>query len=172
MVGKMPKQALKKGQMTGPALYGKIPAHGDFVSRGLERSQSSEIDSWLAEWMKLAKTEWAETFDDNYRSAQPWLFSGQNLTAILMPSFDRVERLFPIFACVGSGATIQDVYDAAFSAIAENKTADDLFDMLKSLERDAEADDGEGWFLPAPEEVAMPHPFFGDETDWVRGAVQ
>lgn len=172
MVGKMPKKTLNKSQMSGPALYGKIPAHGDFVSRGLERSQSSEIDSWLTGWMKLAKTEWTEAFDDNYRNAQPWLFSGENLTAILMPSFDRVERLFPIFACVSGGATVQDVYDATFSAIAENQTADKLFETLKVLDCAADATDGEGWFLPAPEEVAMPHPFLGDETDWVRGAVQ
>ena len=172
MVGKMPKQALNKSIMRGPALYGKIPSHGDFVSRGLERLQSSEIDSWLSQWMQMARTEWVDAFDDNYRSAQPWLFSGQNLTAILMPSFDKVERLFPIFACVGNGAVIQEVYDATFSAIAENETADALFDSLKALKRDSDATEGKGWFLPAPEEIAMPHPFFGDETDWVRGAFQ
>jgi len=172
VVSKMPKQAVKKPQMLGAGLYGKIPAHGDFVSRGLEKLQSSEIDRWLTEWMTLAKKEWLEDFDDNYRTAQPWLFSGHNLTAILMPSFDKVERLFPIFACVSAGAKIQDIYDAAFSAIAENKTADELFETLRALNCEADAADRQGWFLPAPEEVAMPHPFFGAETDWVRGAVQ
>ncbi len=158
--------------MTGPALYGKIPAHGDFVSRGLERLQRSETDAWLTQWMRRAKTEWADEFEDNYRSAQPWLFSGEHITAILMPSFDSVERLFPIFACVKSGAVIQDVYDAAFSAIAENETADQLFEALQSLNSEADVSKAQGWFLPAPEEVAMPHPLFGDETSWVRGALQ
>lgn len=169
MVGKMPQQALDKSYMGRAALYGKIPAHGDFVSRGLERLQRSDIDGWLTEWMKLAKNEWTDGFEDNYRSAQPWLFSSENLTAILMPSFDKVERLFPIFAYVGGGAIIQDVYDAAFSAIAENETADQLFESLKALNCDADFTEAKGWFLPAPKEVAMPHPFFGGETDWVRG---
>lgn len=168
----MPKQALDKPYIASPALYGKLPAHGDFIARGLDRSQSAEIDHWLTQWMKLAKAEWAEDFDDKYRRAQPWLFSGEHLTAILMPSFDRVERLFPIFACVGNGAVIQDVYDATFSGIADNKTADQLFESLKVLACSGDVTDANGWFLPALDEIAMPHPFFGGEADWVRGAVQ
>lgn len=168
----MPKQALNKPYIAGPALYGKLPAHGDFVSRGLDRTQSSEIDKWLTQWLKIAKTEWTDEFNDNYRNAQPWLFSGEQLTAILMPSFDRVERLFPIFACIGRGAIIQDIYDAIFSGIADSQKVDDLLEALKAIECGEEVSDAKGWFLPAPEEVAMPHPFFGAEEDWVRGAVQ
>lgn len=172
MVGEMSKQVVSKTRLSGPALYGKIPAHGDFISRGLQREQISEIDNWLTAWFERAKTDWGQSFEDNYRASQPWIFSGEHIAAILMPSFDRVERLFPLFVCVGAGARAQRLYDAAFSAIAEPQTVELLFEDLKTIKCDAETTDAKGWFLPDAKEVAMPHPFFGDDTDWVRGAVQ
>jgi len=168
----MPKQVVNKTRLSGPALYGKIPAHGDFVSRGLKRGQISEIDSWLKLWFERAKTDWGDLFEHNYRVSQPWLFSGEQITAILIPSFDRVERLFPLFACVGVGARAQRLYDVVFTAIAEQKSVDILFEDLKTLKCDAEKADAKGWSLPDSIEVAMPHPFFADITDWVKGVVQ
>ncbi len=168
----MPKQSLKKPALAGPAFYGKIPAHGDFISRGLTRRHVSEIDNWLTEWFENAKTGWGVSFDDNYRASQPWLFAGSVSTAVLIPSFDRVERLFPLFAMIGAGARLQHLYDIVLSVIAEQRTGDQLFECLVGIDCPSPNPDTEGWVLPDQKELSMPHPFSGENTEWMKQALQ
>lgn len=143
-----------------PAFYGKLPGHGDFVGRGLSGGQEAVIDRWLSGWLAAAREEWGEAFDSNYRAAQPWLFAGERLSAIAIPSTDRVGREFPLLAAMDAAAgSLQLLYDTVVTGIAEAWDGDRLLTQLGTI---APSDDaiGEpvGWFVPDADERAMPHP--------------
>lgn len=84
-------------------LFGKVPAHGDFVRRGLPTSFVGPWDAWLQDGMAVARerlgARWAEVWD----GAPPWRFAlpagacGPDAVAgVLLPSEDMVGRRFPI----------------------------------------------------------------------------
>lgn len=84
-------------------LFGKVPAHGDFVRRGLPTSFVAPWDAWLQRGMEAARDRlgprWAELWDN----APPWRFilppgaCGPNAVAgVMLPSQDMVGRRFPI----------------------------------------------------------------------------
>ncbi|WP_198378820.1 type VI secretion system-associated protein TagF, partial [Neoroseomonas rubea] len=84
-------------------LYGKVPAHGDFVRRGLPSSFVGPWDAWLQEAVAAARDalgpRWAEAWD----AAPPWRFAlpagacGPDAVAgVMLPSADTVGRRFPV----------------------------------------------------------------------------
>ncbi|MBP0466768.1 type VI secretion system-associated protein TagF [Roseomonas sp. PWR1] len=84
-------------------LFGKVPAHGDFVRRGLPSSFVGPWDSWLQDAVAAARDalgpRWAEAWD----AAPPWRFAlpagacGPDAVAgVMLPSEDTVGRRFPI----------------------------------------------------------------------------
>jgi type VI secretion system protein ImpM len=84
-------------------LFGKVPAHGDFVRRGLPTSFVAPWDAWLQQGMEAARerlgARWAECWD----KAPPWRFAlppgacGPDAVAgVILPSQDMVGRRFPI----------------------------------------------------------------------------
>ena len=162
MVDQVPANTVEVPAIAPPAFYGKIPGHGDFVGRGLSAEQEAAIDRWLAGWIAVAREEWAGTFESSYRDAQPWLFAGPRLSAIAIPSADRVGRLFPLLAAVEAGVPVQGLYDTVVAAIAESWDGDRLLTALGNLPAgDADALSDAGWFLPDEDARAMPHPLAG-----------
>ncbi|NLR72728.1 type VI secretion system-associated protein TagF [Novosphingobium sp. ERN07] len=82
-------------------LFGKLPAHGDFVSRGLDTSVRDELDRWLTAEMERAQAVWEGAFDWRYEAAPVWHFvdedgNGGWSGGILCASADRVGRRFPL----------------------------------------------------------------------------
>lgn len=88
-------------------LFGKVPAHGDFVRRGLPTSFVGPWDAWLQDGMATARdrlgTRWADAWD----GAPPWRFAlpagacGPDAVAgVMLPSQDMVGRRFPITLAV------------------------------------------------------------------------
>lgn len=112
-----------------------MPAHGDFISRGLPRPQEVALDEALTRSVEQAREEWGAGFADAYACAQPWLFAGDGGTAIVIPSADRVGRLFPLYAATGSRVVLQSLYDAVVHAIASADVADELVGALDGLPR-------------------------------------
>ncbi len=109
--------------MTG--LFGKVPAHGDFVRRGLPTSFVGPWDAWLQDGMAAARdrlgARWAEVWD----RAPPWRFAlpagacGPDAVAgVLLPSEDMVGRRFPI-TLAALLATGEDVPAPAWFAALE-----------------------------------------------------
>lgn len=88
--------------MTALGFFGKLPAVGDFVNRGIDRAQMKAVDAWL----QLGLTELAQRdaqWLDHYLIAPVWCFAvpaGQWSEAAhygaLMASVDRVGRYFPL----------------------------------------------------------------------------
>lgn len=89
--------------MTAVRLFGKLPAHGDFVSRGFNASERDSLDAWLATSLSDARDALGdEAFADRYDSAPPWRCvvpgDADGATAgALAPSIDAAGRRYPIF---------------------------------------------------------------------------
>lgn len=166
MVDQVSADALGVPPIEPPAFYGKLPGHGDFVGRGLTGQQERAIDRWLAAWLAAARADWADDFEANYRDAQPWLFAGERLSAVAIPSADRVGRLFPLLAAARAGVPIQQLYDTVIAALTDGWDGDRLQQEMAGMaaERDHEPGTGE-WFVPDSNECAMPHPLASDGAE-------
>ena len=84
-------------------LFGKVPAHGDFVRRGLPSSFVAPWDDWLQAGMAQAReglgAHWASAWDaaPAWRFALPAGACGPDAVAgVILPSEDTVGRRFPI----------------------------------------------------------------------------
>ncbi|CAH0300660.1 type VI secretion system-associated protein TagF [Roseomonas sp. CECT 9278] len=84
-------------------LYGKVPAHGDFVRRGLPSSFVAPWDSWLAAGIAAARGQLGAHWDAAWDTAPAWRFAlpagacGPDAVAgVMLPSQDQVGRRFPI----------------------------------------------------------------------------
>jgi type VI secretion system protein ImpM len=86
-----------------PGFFGKVPSHGDFITRGLTRAFTDPWDAWLQSCIAESKGQLGERWLDVYLTSPIWRFGlGPGLcgpsawAGILMPSVDRVGRYFPL----------------------------------------------------------------------------
>lgn len=137
--------------MSRAILYGKLPAHGDFVTRGLAHAERDRIDDWLAGAMADARARHGEAFEERYDAAPPWRFvtgtGDSDCAGALVPSMDGVGRRFPLLVgVIGAGAGGAGVAEACedllYRAIGEGWDADRLAEAAAALPLDAEARDG------------------------------
>ena len=143
---------MTSGSPTVAGLFGKLPAHGDFVRRGWPDETVDAVDRWLTAGVAACRDRRDEDeFADAMHAAPMWqghVPAGQlgpfALHLAVAPSADRTGRLFPIAAgwagdgCAGS-ATILD--EAIYDAVAGRLDADALVTALDPTT------DGDG---PAP----------------------
>jgi len=84
-------------------LFGKLPALGDFVSRGLDMANRDRLDAWLSDQMEAARARWSDGFEARYDAAPAWTFvvrdeAGHWSGGALCASMDRAGRRFPLLA--------------------------------------------------------------------------
>jgi type VI secretion system ImpM family protein len=86
-----------------PVLFGKLPSHGDFISRGLDLTACDAWDRWASDGLQAAREALGESFDDAHDRAPPWRFIdgpgrfGRDWRAgALAPSIDAAGRRFMI----------------------------------------------------------------------------
>jgi type VI secretion system protein ImpM len=84
-------------------IYGKLPAHGDFVDRHLPNDFIAPWDRWLQLSLTASKARLGASWIDHYLTAPVWRFAltsrcvnKQNWLGILLPSVDSVGRYFPL----------------------------------------------------------------------------
>jgi len=137
-------------------LFGKLPAHGDFIARGLSDAEAGALDDWLSASLSDAAT--LDGFDDLYPEAPAWRFiadiGGAALCGVIAPSVDSVGRQFPVLAGVAAGENVGMLTDAVeahlYDAFASGQTADELFSALSafpSLPEEAVVLPPHGWCL-------------------------
>jgi len=135
-----------------PFLFGKLPAHGDFVARGLGDGERAAWDRWASEAMEMLGED-----DEAHGEIPPWRFIvgpsalGQGWrVGALAPSIDRAERRY--LAVMGLGglspaaaagvglAAAAEIEDLLYRAIGERLTAEatilDLDRCARSLSDD------------------------------------
>lgn len=83
--------------------FGKIPSRGDFVTRNLPLSFVEPWDEWLSAELSEAEVALADRWAEAYQAAQtccyvtgPGVIDERCWYGILVPSFDRVGRRFPL----------------------------------------------------------------------------
>lgn len=120
-------------------LFGKLPSHGDFVSRGLEPAETDRWDALLADGLGQAQAALGEAFDDAHGSAPPWRFvaradAGGWRVGVLAPSVDSAGRRFVLLLAAEGlddceaaslGPTLAERLEGAlYDALTEGLTAD------------------------------------------------
>lgn len=84
-------------------LHGKLPAHGDFLTRRLSREFVQGWDDWLQRSVASSQEQLGNQWLDIYLTSPLWRFvlspgvvDSQPWAGVLMPSVDSVGRYFPL----------------------------------------------------------------------------
>ncbi|KTW09913.1 type VI secretion system-associated protein TagF [Sphingomonas sanguinis] len=108
-------------------LFGKLPAHGDFVARGCSSEERAALDAWLTESMERAQRHFGAAFAERFDMAQPWIGEGPGVGGIIAASQDTAGRRYPLILLGGQGDGLDDL---AYAAIAERWDADRVVEAL------------------------------------------
>lgn len=104
-------------------LFGKLPAHGDFVARGCTPAEQASLDAWLTASLANAQDRFGGAFADRFDAALPWLGCGTGAIGVIAASQDAAGRRYPLLlVCAATG----DIEDLIYAAIAERWDADRL----------------------------------------------
>lgn len=83
-------------------LFGKLPAHGDFIHRNLPTKVINEWDSWLQTFIGSTQERLGNAWLEIYLTSPIWRFclspgalDSNAWAGIWLPSVDRVGRYFP-----------------------------------------------------------------------------
>ena len=83
--------------------YGKVPTHGDFVSRGLPTTFIGPWDIWLQEAIHTSRQQLGDNWLEYYLTSplyrfvlSPGICGDSAWMGMLMPSVDRVGRYYPM----------------------------------------------------------------------------
>ncbi len=81
-----------------PFLFGKLPAHGDFVARGLSDADRDAWDAWSTSALDALRSGAGDGFEEAHGSAPPWRFvtgGGERwIAGALAPSMDGAGRRY------------------------------------------------------------------------------
>ena len=152
MVVPLPAQALSSGVSgvgeTKAFLFGKLPAHGDFVSRGLAQDQVAAWDAWASQALERLRAASPE-FETAHQSAPAWRFVAgpsalgpQWRAGALAPSVDSAGRRFVAVAgweCGPSAAAVCGLVFAEraehglYRALGERLAADEVVALLDEV---------------------------------------
>jgi type VI secretion system ImpM family protein len=124
-------------------LYGKLPSHGDFVTRRLPRAFVQRWDDWLQSSIVTARESLADEFVAVWAEALPWRFNlpagaciETAVAGVLLPSEDMVGRLFPLtlaaMLTVGTEPPAEAWYAALEAAGSDARDRGDTADALIS----------------------------------------
>lgn len=86
-----------------PGFIGKVPSHGDFVTRRLTAEFKQAWDQWLEAGIAASREQLGGNWPGVFMNSPPWRFAisaglcGKSAWAgVLLPSVDRVGRHFPL----------------------------------------------------------------------------
>ena len=126
-------------------LFGKLPAHGDFIYRNLPSHFINAWDEWLQGFVASSQQQLGNDWLDIYLTSPIWRFvlsdgvvDGQAWAGVVLPSVDRVGRYFPFsvvtkapattnpFSMIQQHAWFDAVEQLALSALSGHKQLDEL----------------------------------------------
>ena len=99
-------------------LYGKVPAFGDFVLRGLPTAFIKPWEEWLASSISVSRSQIGDRWTEAYLTSPPWRFALDPGLAgpvgwigALASSVDEVRRCYPITVAIPLpvGARLSDL---------------------------------------------------------------
>jgi len=136
-----------------PGFFGKLPAHGDFIDRGLPRSFITPWDKWLQGCIANSRELLGASWLDHYLVGPIWRFAlapkvcgEQGWRGMLVPSVDRVNRYYPLTIAMPEAADVSPLAaltgcndwfsaceDAALEALDPDFGASMLAQRLQSI---------------------------------------
>ena len=134
-------------QRDAAGFFGKVPSHGDFVTRRLPVAFTEPWDAWLQAGMADSRAKLGDDWLPIYLNSPIWRFAlgagvcgPQAWCGVMMPSVDRVGRYFPFtIACEvdGTGMPAPAWYaaleDLALSALQAGFSLEDCDAALLGL---------------------------------------
>lgn len=112
--------------------FGKLPAHGDFIHRGLPTRCVNLWDEWLQGVIGASQEQLGENWLDIYLTSPIWRFALSPgvvdeyvWAGIFMPSVDRVGRYFPFSILARASSTLP-----ATVVLADN---DPWYDAMENI---------------------------------------
>jgi type VI secretion system protein ImpM len=152
-------------------LYGKLPAHGDFIRRALPDGFVEPWDAWLQEGIAAARDALGEAFADAWAAAPAWRFrlpagacGDTEAAGVLLASEDMVGRRFPLTIAAllprGEPPPAASWYDLVEDTARAGRDAGDSADqVLAALPAepwpDADAPEP-GWWMAHPGHWDLP----------------
>ncbi|MFV1982593.1 MAG: type VI secretion system-associated protein TagF [Thiohalomonadales bacterium] len=135
-------------------LYGKLPAHGDFVYRNLPSEFISVWDEWLQHYIASSKDQLGDEWLDIYLTSPIWRFvfsegvvDESSWGGIVVPSVDRIGRYFPISIVTKLPSKLNplefllsqnnwftQIEEDTLEALSGDLTADDLLGKITSID--------------------------------------
>jgi type VI secretion system protein ImpM len=143
-------------------LFGKLPAHGDFLSSGLSLGERQELDGWMSDELSQARSAFGDGFEAAFDTAPPWRFAaagpgGDWIAGAMAPSVDAAGRRFPVILAIAGLAGEQTVSaamrceDAIYGAFG-GEQIDSVVERLSFTELDpGEAPGGDLWWCDGDE---------------------
>ena len=144
--------------MTTPAvtpigIYGKIPAHSDFIDRQLPMAFIGNWDAWLQRCISCSRERLGDSWLDLYLTSPIWRFmlspgaiDPQGWCGVVSPSVDSVGRYFPLtiamplpaatglaLFCQQNEDWFQGLETVVLSALQSGSDADQLKEQLQGL---------------------------------------
>ncbi len=127
--------------------FGKIPARGDFVQRGLSQAFVAGWDEWMSRVLADSKDALGRAWLAAWMEAPVWNFllapgicGPDAVLGVFMPSIDSVGRHFPLTLARQCGATsampeqasawLAEMEAAGIAALEESLNPDQLSDRL------------------------------------------
>ncbi len=134
----MPDEVLTEGEDRRPvaAIFGKLPATGDFVWRGLPEAFRKHWDFWLTRHIAHLQRHGQSFPPGGLRFRLP---SGGRLAAgVIVPSRDKAGRHFPLSLLLLADGDLTPLQidpwcDTALALEPETLAADDLWHALDAL---------------------------------------
>ena len=140
-------------ERAAPGFFGKLPSHGDFLTRRLPPELRLRFDDWLQGALLASRAALGDAWLPTWLSSPLWRFvagagvaHGQAWTGVMMPSHDRVGRCFPLLllAPVAGAPSLRDcmtlhddwyvrLEDVALSALEEGFALDGFDRTLLAL---------------------------------------
>jgi type VI secretion system protein ImpM len=144
---------------TNVGIFGKLPAHGDFIDRGLPSSFISIWDEWLQRCLSSSQSRLGNQWLDHYLVSPIWRFvltngviDGNQYIGIIIPSVDSVGRYFPLtiahkinttenpFRVLSEPAWYQHAENIAINALTNRENIDEMFRNLQGVKPNVKID--------------------------------
>lgn len=117
-------------------VFGKLPAHGDFVARGMDAADRDALDAWLSGSLLAARDLYGEDFADRFDAAQPWRAAGEGVAGAVAASQDSAGRRFPVvLLCDGHAHDAADCETLLYDAITQGWSVDRLAEAAGAAPR-------------------------------------
>jgi len=135
-------------------LYGKLPAHGDFVHRNLPDNFVNVWDEWLQHYIAGTKEQIGENWLNLYLTSPMWRYMLSEGTiddsawsGIVLPSVDKVGRYFPFSIAtklpsninpleflLNDNSWFNDIETLSLEALETNISVEAVIDLIDDVE--------------------------------------